>query len=121
MSKFYNEYLKRKQINNNKIYLFKNGKFFICLEEDAERVSEELELKITMFNKDIKKCGFPKEQLKKYLKFLNLLKIDYELVYLGEAKVIEELSQLNINNMSNKETKEKLRYFQNILIGDESN
>ena len=31
MSKFYNEYLKRKQINNNKIYLFKNGSSLFVL------------------------------------------------------------------------------------------
>lgn len=39
MSKLYNSYLELKEKNSNFIYLFKNGVFFIALDEDAIKLS----------------------------------------------------------------------------------
>ena len=40
MSKLYEKFLELKKANNNKIYLFKSGIFYIGLSEDAKVISE---------------------------------------------------------------------------------
>ena len=42
MSKLYNKYIDKKKENNNKLYLFKSGNFYIFLGEDAKVMLEEL-------------------------------------------------------------------------------
>ena len=37
MSKLYKKFLELKRSNNNKVYLFKSGIFYIALAEDAEK------------------------------------------------------------------------------------
>ncbi len=59
MSKLYNKYLEKKKNNDEKVYLFKNGNFYIFLGEDAKIMSEELGLKLTKFCSESDKCGFP--------------------------------------------------------------
>ena len=70
MSKLYNEYLKRKKIDNNKYYLFKSGLFYIFIDEDAKYISNITLLKLTNLNNNVVKCGFPSNSLDKYLDFL---------------------------------------------------
>lgn len=115
MSKLYNEYLKLKRINKEKVYLIKNGKFFIFIEEDAKRINQELGLKLIELTKGIEKCGFPVTELDKYLKFLTILNIDNEVIYLGKDFVLNDLKKLKVISLSKKEMREKLIYYQNIL------
>lgn len=117
MSKIYNEYLRLKQKDFNKIYLIKNGNFYIFLDEDAKVMSEELGLKLSKFNNKINKCGFPITELNKYLKFIKLLKFDYEIIYLGYDFIINDILNLDLNHLDEKEVKEKLKYYQK-LLGD---
>lgn len=73
MSKLSDLYFECKKKNSNKIYLFKNGNFYICLGEDAIILNKELDLKLINFTNNLMKCGFPINVLNKYTKFINLL------------------------------------------------
>lgn len=60
MSKIYDKYLKLKSSNDyqeNTVYLFKSGIFFIFIEEDAKTMSQLLNLKLGKLNENIVKCG----------------------------------------------------------------
>ena len=66
MSKLYERYLKLKKQDSSVLYLFKNGIFYIFLEEDAKKMSSLLNLKLTNLNESVLKCGFPVNNLAKY-------------------------------------------------------
>ena len=53
MSKLYVEYLKLKNKDINKVYLFKSGIFYIALEEDAKKLSELFDFKLTNLNESV--------------------------------------------------------------------
>lgn len=59
MSKLYEKYKSLKSENNDKLYLFKSGIFYIFLDEDAKKMSNFLNLKLTNLNESICKCRFP--------------------------------------------------------------
>lgn len=81
MSKLYNIYKELKLQNSSVLYLFKSGIFYIFLDEDARKMSSALNLKLTNLNESVVKCGFPIQNLDKYL---NLLKnMNYE------AKIVD--------------------------------
>lgn len=95
MSKLHLEYLKRKKENNQQYYLFKSGMFYIFIDEDAEEISKYVPLKLTKFNNDIYKCGFPVNSLDKYLEVFKNLKLD--------VLVVEECnSEKNSNKCKEK-------------------
>lgn len=71
MSKMYKRYLELKHVNNEEIYLFKSGIFYIFLDNDAQKMAPILNLKLTNLNENILKCGFPVNNLSKYLKIIN--------------------------------------------------
>ena len=85
MSKLYKRYLSLKKLNPSVLYLFKNGIFYIFLDEDAKKMSPLLNLKLTNLNETILKCGFPINNLDKYSKLIN--NAGYEL------KVVDSSSQ----------------------------
>lgn len=58
MSKLYEKYKNLKSENATKLYLFKSGIFYIFLDEDAIKMSNLLNLKLTNLNETIVKCGF---------------------------------------------------------------
>ena len=58
MSKIYNEYLKLKAQNADKLYLFKSGKFYIFVGEDCDTINNYVVLKKTNFSQESQKCGF---------------------------------------------------------------
>lgn len=80
MSKIYNEYIKLKEKNDEKIYLFECGNFYIALDSDAIVLNEELGLKLTKFSNLCDKCGFPITAVDKYIKIIEDKNIEYELV-----------------------------------------
>lgn len=107
MSKLHVEYLKRKKENDQLYYLFKSGMFYIFIDEDAEEISKFVPLKLTKFNNDIYKCGFPKNSLDKYLEVFKNLKLDVLVVEECQSdktsdrykeKIIKKIKDLDLEN-----------------------
>ena len=74
MSKMYKRYLELKKLNNDDIYLFKSGIFYLFLDNDAKKkMAPLLNLKLTNLNETILKCGFPVNNLNKYLDIIRKL------------------------------------------------
>lgn len=92
MSKIYNEYLKLKQDNPDKLYLFHNGKFYIFISEDADTINQYVVLKQTKFTNEVNKCGFPDVKLEDYMRVFHNHKLDIQIV---ETKEIEEIIKKN--------------------------
>ena len=66
MSKLYERYQLLKKQDSSILYLFRSGIFYIFLDEDAKKMSNILNLKLTNLNENILKCGFPVNNLAKY-------------------------------------------------------
>jgi len=118
MSKLYNEYLKQKSNDSKKVYLFKSGIFYIALEDDAFKLSEIFNFKITNLNEDIVKCGFPQRRLDFYTNELISKNITFEIIDLNYSKIenysdylnniklseiIQSIINLDIDNVSFRE------------------
>ena len=116
MSKLYNKYIEKKKGNNNKVYLFKSGNFYIFLGEDAKVMSEELGLKLTKFSTLSNKCGFPINEINKYLKFIKLLKYDYEIVLDTIDYIIDDIIQTK--DLSKDEALAKINKYKEMLLND---
>lgn len=95
MSKLYNEYLKQKSNDSKKVYLFKSGIFYIALEDDAFKLSEIFNFKITNLNEDIVKCGFPQKRLDFYTTELISQNITFEIIDLNYSKIENYSDYLN--------------------------
>ncbi len=119
--KLYEKYLQLKSNNKDKLYLFKSGVFYIFLEEDAEKASYILDLKLSKFGKDIIKCGFPSQSLYKFKNILDKNDIKYEIVDNSISKVqsnkdvvcekVDLGKELDTSsNNSNKENKYEEKY-----------
>jgi len=80
MSKIYNEYLKLKKENPNKLYLFHSGKFYIFISEDVDTINQYVVLKKTKFTKEISKCGFPDSSYDDYMRVFNNHHLDIEII-----------------------------------------
>ena len=94
MSKMYLKYLEKKK-DNNKYYLFKSGAFYIFLDEDAKNISKITTLCLTNLNKDVVKCGFPKNSLEKYLSIFDNLKLDIEII----EEPVNKIKKIDIDNV----------------------
>ncbi len=115
MRKLYDCYLEKKSQNNKKLYIFKNGNFYLFLGEDAELVNNELGLKLTNFSNESKKCGFPVSEFDKYTKFILLLGLDYEVI-LGEIdQIIENINNTNIDSISGEEAINMIKQYKYLL------
>lgn len=104
MSKLYEKFLELKKSNNNKVYLFKSGIFYIALAEDAENISNLFNFKITNLNDEVIKCGFPEKKLEYYSALLSQNNIDFEVVDLKYNKVenfSDYLNNLKFKNIIN--------------------
>ena len=109
--------------NTTKIYLFKSGIFYIALDEDAKKLSEIFNFKITNLNEKVIKCGFPNNRLEFYTNLLKQNKIDFEIIdsnygkiqnyseYLNNEKIkniIDTIMNLDMNDISFKKAYEIL-------------
>ena len=103
MANLYDKYLELKKGDSTKFYLFKSGIFFVFLDDDAKYIANELGLKLTDFRAPVVKCGFPVKELNKYTKFLKLLNINYDLIYLGDEKVLNEIRNIFIDDIEPNE------------------
>jgi len=111
----YGIYLNKKQKNPKKLYLFKNGSFYIFLGDDAVILSEKLSLKLTDFSKKSMKCGFPINQLNKHLKFIELLGYECEIVLNGIDTIIKDIKEIDLDILTLKEAYEKIKEYKEIL------
>lgn len=113
MSKLYDIYKKLKNENNETIYLFKSGVFYICLDDDAKILSKIYNLKLTNLNVDIVKCGFPCSSFNKYYKLFVNDNINFRIVenntifdgadYLQNKtllSLLEKINQVSVDNLS---------------------
>ena len=96
MSKIYDKYIELKTSPNyqeNTLYLFKSGLFFIFIDKDAQIVSNILNLKLSHLNETILKCGFPVQALKVNIDSLSISQT-YDFLYHIQNKLIELKSDL---------------------------
>lgn len=120
MSKIYDSYLKYKNNDKNKIYLFKSGMFYIFVDEDATNISKIIPLKITNLTNDIVKCGFPVDALNRYKGVFENLKLDIEIVDSinntdNISKIINKLQKLDINNITPVKSIELLQELKSLV------
>lgn len=101
MSKLYKQYLDLKNSNNTKIYLFKNGIFYIALEDDAIYLAELFNLKLTNFGNTTLKCGFPEGRLDYYIELFKEKNIEYIIIENITAKSNNKTESITLNKQSN--------------------
>mgnify|MGYP000852632224 CR=1 FL=1 len=80
MSKIYNEYLRLKESNSDKLYLFKSGNFYIFVGEDCDFINNYIVLKKAKFSNESEKCGFPINSLEQYLRVFSNHKLYIEII-----------------------------------------
>ena len=107
MSKLYNAYLELKRNDFNTIYLFKSGIFYIALHEDAIILSNKFGFKLTNLTETVKKCGFPKNSLSKYVNLFKSNNIQFKIIdaqnntsflpneYMTNNKITELIQSIN--------------------------
>ena len=100
MSKIYDKYKELRAKNNeNVLYLFKNGIFFIFVDEDAKIASNLFHLKVGYLNENIIKCGFPINSLTKYLHLLKNTPYSVEIVNLNSDKTLPSSEYVYFDNI----------------------
>ena len=106
MSKIYNEYLRLKESNSDKLYLFKSGNFYIFVGEDCDFINNYIVLKKTKFSNESEKCGFPINSLEQYLRVFSNHKLYIEIIENIPIKndknenVTDIINKIDINNIT---------------------
>lgn len=102
MSKILNTYHALKEKDSSVLYLFKSGAFYIAVEDDAKKLADLFNFKITKLNDSAIKCGFPLNSFEKYNAKLEWRNIP--------VKVIENDTIIEGNPLiQNKEIKDLLK------------
>ena len=104
----YEKYLELKKNDSECLYLFRVGKFYIFINEDAEKISKITTLKIVKHAKDVVKCGFPENSLEKYLSIFSNLNLNVSVVdNINDDVILEKLNKelekirnINIDNIT---------------------
>ena len=130
MGKLYTKYKSLKGKDTSMLYLFRSGIFYIGLDEDAKKLTETLGLKLTNFDGNTVKCGFPSNSLETYLTKLQDSNINFRLIdnsfdtiespeaYLNSMnikKIIETLKNIDMDSTSPKETYDVLYKLKDII------
>ena len=108
MSKIYEKYIELKTQDKEKVYLIKSGMFYIAVDEDAKLLSDKIYLKLTNLTKNIKKVGFPVNNIEEYKKRLEYFNIKYQIVEIETktySKIINEIRCVDILNTTQEELK----------------
>ena len=122
MSKLYQKYVKLKDNNEDLIYLFLCGNFYIALDSDAIILNELFGMKLTKFSNLCDKCGFPKNSLEKYVNMFEEKNIKYRLIEndLNDKdkldKIYNMLKDINIKNLSNEDLKDIILIIKNLIM-----
>ncbi len=111
----YDIYLEKKTNNSEKIFLFKNGNFYLALGRDADIMNKELGLRLTNFSKETNKCGFPVSEFEKYIKFIRLLGYDYEIILSEIDQIIDDIKSIDINHLDNQIAIDKIIFYKKLL------
>lgn len=130
MGKLYTKYKSLKEKDSSMLYLFRSGIFYIGLDEDAKKLNETLGLKLTNFDGNTVKCGFPSNSLETYLTKLQDSNINFRLIdnsfdtiespeaYLNSMnikKIIETLKNIDMDSTSPKEAYDVLYKLKSII------
>lgn len=126
MSKLLNLYSKFKKENDNKLYLFQSGIFYVAIDDDALTLSELFNFKLIDLNADSIKCGFPINKISHYSHLLNLYNVDFEIINPNELliketaspcceQIIQEILDINFDELTFKDAFFKLQNFQERL------
>ena len=116
MSKLYSEYLKLKEKDSNKLYLFRSGKFYIFIDKDSDLINEYIVLKKTKLTKEIYKCGFPKESLDSYLRVFKNQKLNIEVIEnISTDNVIDYIKNIDIDSITPLEALNKLSILKELV------
>lgn len=122
MSKLYQKYEKLKENNEDLIYLFLCGNFYIALDSDAIILNELFGMKLTKFSNLCDKCGFPKNSLEKYVNMFEEKNMKYRLIEndLDDKdkldKIYNMLKDINIENLSNEDLKDIILIIKNLIM-----
>ena len=122
MSKLYQKYAKLKENNEDLIYLFLCGNFYIALDSDAIILNELFGMKLTKFSNLCDKCGFPKNSLEKYVNMFEEKNIKYRLIEndINDKnkldKIYNMLKYINIENLSNEDLKDIILIIKNLIM-----
>lgn len=99
MSKLFDKFQELKKDNPDTLYLLKSGIFYIGLNEDAQKLSNLFNFKITNLNDTIVKCGFPEKKLEFYTNLLNTCNINFEIIDATQEKVKDIPNYLQEQNI----------------------
>lgn len=118
LSKLYNTYLELKKKDEEIIYLFKSGIFFIALDDDAYTLSKFFHFKITNLTDTIVKCGFPCSSFDKYSNLFLLHNLKVKIIELSNkiiyplkdytqtiiiTELLNDIKSIDINTLSIQE------------------
>lgn len=118
MSKLYNTYLELKKKDEEIIYLFKSGIFFIALDDDAYTLSKFFHFKITNLTDTVVKCGFPCSSFDKYSNLFLLHNLKVKIIELSNrviyplkdytqttkiTELLNDIKSIDINTLSIQE------------------
>jgi len=103
VSKIINEYKRRKRKDNNKLYLFKNGNFYIFIGDDVNTINELMVLKKTKFSNEYDKCGFPISKIDDYKRVFSNLKLNVEIIDDVNYDPIKDLNNIDLKALSKNE------------------
>lgn len=120
MSKIYEKYLELKENDNNSLYLFRCGNFYIFIADDCDTINEYVVLKKVLFTKDIYKCGFPINSLNDYMRVFNNHKLNVQVIDEIDTNVKSYIDSIDINKITPLEAlvilghiKELMKWIQN--------
>lgn len=98
--KIYEKYKELKQNDNDKMYLFRSGGFYIFLAEDADKINEYMVLKKTPFTKETMKCGFPVGSLEDYVKVFNNHGLNIEIIEPEDNNPLKMLESISLDSIT---------------------
>lgn len=126
MSKLYNTYLELKKQDEEIIYLFKSGIFFIALDNDAYTLSRIFNFKITNLTDTVVKCGFPCSSFNKYSKLfvlhhlkVKIIELDNKVIYqfkdyVQTTKITELLNDIESVDINTLSIQEAYQFIENL-------
>lgn len=104
MGKIVDEYEKIKAKDKETLLLFKMGKFYIFIGDDADYINKYMVLKKTKFSNKYEKCGFPCDKIDAYKNVFNNLNLKVKIIdYLEEDYIKNLLLKTDYEKLSKKE------------------